>query len=99
MRTRVSICGMLTGSCFWKTLAFMQSLQMRWPVPGHIGLSRHTRASAPSASPSRRITCISLIFSSSGQPASTTPSGFFFSSPVLLSRRPLEHESLSRSWQ
>ncbi len=39
VRTRVSICGMLTGSCFWKTQAFMQSLQIRWPVPAHIGLS------------------------------------------------------------
>ena len=39
MSTPVSICGMLTGSCFWKMQAFMQSLQMRWPVPGHIGLS------------------------------------------------------------
>ena len=44
---------MLTGSCFWKMQAFMQSLQMRWPVPGHIGLSIMTIASAPSASPSR----------------------------------------------
>ena len=42
---------MFTGSCFWKMQAFMQSLQMRWPVPGHIGLSSMTIASAPSESP------------------------------------------------
>ena len=34
--------------------AFMQSLQMRWPVPGHIGLSTVTIASAPIASPRLR---------------------------------------------
>ena len=48
----------------------MQSLQMRWPVPGHIGLSIITSASAPMASPRLRSRCISEIFSSSGQPAS-----------------------------
>ena len=47
---------------------FMQSLQMRWPVPGHIGLSMMTSASAPTASPALRSMCISEIFSSSGQP-------------------------------
>ena len=78
----VSICGMLTGSCFWKMQAFMQSLQMRWPVPGHIGLSIMTSASAPIGSPRLGSRCISEIFSSSGQPgtgcragsASTVPS-------------------------
>ena len=53
----------------------MQSLQMRWPVPGHIGLSTVTMASAPMASPRLRTMCISEIFSSSGQPASGMPSG------------------------
>ena len=76
----------------------MQSLQMRWPVPGHIGLSSITSASAPSASPRLRSRCISEIFSSSGQPASGMPSGFDVSAPCL-SVRPLEQESLSRSWQ
>ena len=54
----------------------MQSLQMRWPVPGHIGLSSATSASAPIASPRFRSACISEIFSSSGQPSSSMPSGF-----------------------
>ena len=98
MSTEVSICGMLTGSCFWKMHPFMQSLQMRCPVPGHIGLSRQISASPPSESPCRRSTCISEIFSCSGQPASGMPSGFCLSPPTL-SRMPLLHESLSRSWQ
>jgi hypothetical protein len=42
---------MFTGSCFWKMQAFMQSLQMRWPVPGSIGLSMQTIASAATESP------------------------------------------------
>ncbi len=99
MSTAVSISGMLTGSCFWKTHAFMQSLQMRWPVPGSMGLSTQTSASAAMLSPPCRIRCISLIFSSSGQPLSGTPSGFGLMAPVLLSRSPFAHESLSRSWQ
>ncbi len=77
----------------------MQSLQMRWPVPGSIGLSMHTSANAPTASPARLTRCISEIFSSSGQPLSSTPSALGFTWLVLLSRRPLEQESLSRSWQ
>ncbi len=77
---------------------FMQSLQMRWPVPGHIGLSSTTSASAPSASPALRSACISEIFSSSGQPASSMPSGFVETVPSF-SCSPFEHESLSRSWQ
>ena len=98
MRTPVSACGMLTGSCFWKMQAFMQSLQMRCPVPGTIGLSTTTMASAAMESPSRRRTCISPIFSFSGQPRSETPMGFFFTTPVL-SCIPFEQESFSRSWQ
>ncbi len=78
---------------------FMQSLQMRWPVPGHIGLSMHTRASAPIESPSRRSWCISEIFSSRGQPFSGMPSGFFCQEPVFASKNPFEQESFSRSWQ
>src|SRR5205085_2680416 len=66
---------MLTGSCFWKMHDFMQSLQMRWPVPGHIGLSMRTSASAAIESPSLCKTCISEIFSSSGQPSKTLASG------------------------
>jgi hypothetical protein len=50
--------------------AFMQSLQIRWPVPATIGLSTTTIASAPIASPDFRTMCISEIFSSSGQPGS-----------------------------
>ena len=78
--------------------AFMQSLQMRWPVPAHIGLSTTTSASAPIASPSLRSVCISEIFSSSGQPSSSIPSGFLMVLPSF-SCRPFEQESLSRSWQ
>ncbi len=51
MSTRVSTCGMFTGSCFWKMQAFMQSLQMRWPVPGHMGLSIAMMAMAATISP------------------------------------------------
>ena len=61
----------------------MQSLQMRWPVPGHIGLSIITSASAPMASPRLRSRCISEIFSSSGQPASGMPSGLVVTAPFL----------------
>ena len=67
----------------------MQSLQMRWPVPGHIGLSMATSASAPMESPSRRSWCISEIFSSSGQPLSGMPRGFFCQAVVLASKKPL----------
>ncbi len=76
---------------------FMQSLQMRWPVPGHMGLSTITRARAPMASPRLRTACISEIFSSSGQPTSGMPSTFFVTAPSL-SRMPFEQVSLSRSW-
>jgi hypothetical protein len=55
---------------------FMQLLQIRWPVPGHIGLSTAMSANAARASPSRIIACASPIFSSSGQPSRTMPSGF-----------------------
>ncbi len=53
MRIPVSICGMFTGSCFWKMQDFMQSLQIRWPVPASIGLSIMITASAPTGWPSR----------------------------------------------
>ena len=76
LRTRVSICGMFTGSCFWYTQAFMQSLQMRCPVPGAIGLSMQTSASAERKSPSRAAVCISEMRSSSGHPVSGVPRGF-----------------------
>ena len=84
---------------------FMQSLQIRWPVPGHIGLSMTTSASAPTASPDFRRACISEIFSSSGQPSSGMPSGFTAIFPAFSlpgpfpgSYSPFEQESLSRSW-
>ncbi len=76
---------------------FMQSLQIRWPVPGHIGLSTITSASAPIASPALRSVCISEIFSSSGQPSRLMPSGLTLTAPAL-SCSPFEQESLSRSW-
>ena len=98
MSTPVSACGMFTGSCFWKMHPFMQSLQMRWPVPGSMGLSMTIMARAAIESPPLRSTCISPIFSSSGQPASATPRGFRLSAPCL-SCMPFEHESFSRSWQ
>ena len=55
----------------------MQSLQMRCPVAAIIGLSMAMMANAPIALPCARSVCISLIFSSSGQPASVTPNGDF----------------------
>ena len=60
----------------------MQSLQMRWPVPGSIGLSMTIIASAAIESPPFCSTCISPIFSSSGQPSSAMPSGFFLARPA-----------------
>jgi len=78
--------------------AFIQSLQMRWPVPGHIGLSTVTMVRAPMASPRLRTVCISEIFSSSGHPARRMPSGLVTTVPAL-SRMPFEQVSLSRSWQ
>ena len=89
---------MLTGSCFWKMQAFMQSLQMRWPVPGSIGLSTTTIASAAIESPPRRRTCISPIFSSSGQPRERDAERVLLH-PARLSCIPFEQESFSRSWQ
>ncbi len=55
----------------------MQSLQMRWPVAASIGLSTVATANAPSTQPCARSVCISLIFSSSGQPARVTPNALF----------------------
>ncbi len=89
---------MSTGSCFWNTHAFMQSLQMRWPVAAIIGLSTAMAAKAPSRQPCARSACISLIFSSSGQPARVTPNVDFWYAPVLRSRRPLLHESFDWTW-
>ena len=78
--------------------AFMQSLQMRWPVPGHIGLSIMTIANPAMASPSARSTFISPMRSSSGQPFSGTPSGFTLYFPSF-STKPWLQESFFRSWQ
>ncbi len=75
----------------------MQSLQMRWPVAAHIGLSITAMARAPSAWPPASTRFISEIFSSSGQPASTTPNGLFLNSPVF-SLSPFEQESLPWLW-
>ena len=48
---------------------------------------------------SRRSSCISEIFSSSGQPFREMPSGFFCQADVFASKKPLAQESFSRSWQ
>ena len=84
---------------------FMQSLQMRWPVPAAIGLSTQIIASAPTATPSARSLWNSEIFSSSGQPASDTPKTVFLNgsawtlpSAGFFSSRPREQESLPCSW-
>ena len=75
----------------------MQSLQMRWPVAAHIGLSITTMASAPMVWPPASTRFISEIFSSSGQPASVTPNALFLNSP-LFSLSPFEQESLPWLW-
>ncbi len=67
-------------------------------VAAIIGLSTAIVANAPSRCPPARSVCISLIFSSSGQPASVTPNGDFWNAPVLRSRRPLLQESLPWVW-
>src|SRR5262249_2427487 len=72
--------------------AFMQSLQMRWPVAAHIGLSIATIPSAPMVWPPASTRFISEIFSSSGHPASTTPNALFLNSP-LFSLSPFAQES------
>src|SRR5579863_10030443 len=56
---------------------FMQSLQMRWPVPAQRGLSTAIMASAAMPWPSRFSRCASEIFSFNGQPSSSVPSGSF----------------------
>ena len=76
----------------------MQSLQIRCPVAAIIGLSMAMVANAPRTLPSARKVCISLIFSSSGQPASVTPKGDFWNAPVLRSFRPVLQESLPCVW-
>ena len=88
---------MSTGSCFWKMQDFMQSLQMRWPVAAHIGLSMTTMARAPTVRPRAAVRFISEIFSSSGHPARVTPKGLFLNSPVF-SFRPVEQLSLPWLW-
>ena len=94
----VSEKGILTGSCFWKMHEVMQSLQTRWPVPGHIGLSSMTNANAANESPLFFRTCISEIFSSKGQPANLTLSELRLTAPSF-SWKPCAQESLARSWQ
>ena len=76
---------------------FMQSLQMRWPVAAHIGLSMVTMASAPRLLPRAFTTFISEIFSSSGQPARVTPKTLFLKAPSF-SLRPFEQLSLPWLW-
>ena len=75
----------------------MQSLQMRCPVPAHIGLSMVTIASAPIELPRCLTTFISEIFSSSGHPASVTPNALDLNAPVF-SFNPVEQESLAWLW-
>ena len=84
---------------------FMQSLQIRWPVPATSGLSTQMIASAASGQPSARSLWNSEIFSSSGQPASVTPNGLFLNglsggapSAGFFSTSPRAHESLPCSW-
>ena len=74
---------------------FMQSLQIRWPVPAAIGLSTVIMPSAATGKPSLFSFWNSEIFSSSGQPASDTPNGDFLKPGVgAFSGRPREQESL-----
>ena len=72
----------------------MQSLQIRCPVAAIIGLSIAIVANAPITLPCARSVCISLIFSSSGQPANVTPNGDFWNSPGLAILQPGRQESL-----
>jgi hypothetical protein len=79
--------------------AFMQSLQMRCPVAAASGLSTAIMASAPIGWPRVFTRWNSEIFSSSGQPASSTPNTVFLK-PVAgaFSFSPFAHESLPCSW-
>jgi len=84
---------------------FMQSLQIRWPVPAAIGLSTQIVASAPIAQPSARSLWNSEMRSSSGQPASVTPNGLLLNgfssaepSAGLFSGSPREQLSRPCSW-
>ena len=91
---------MLTGSCFWKMQAFMQSLQMRWPVPGHIGLSMHDeRQRADRVA----VACAACASRGSSRRADSRRArcraGSTLTVAVLCRASPFEHESLSRSWQ
>ena len=76
---------------------FMQSLQIRCPVPAAIGLSTVTMARAPIGLPWPFTWFISEIFSSSGQPASGTPKALRLNAPVF-SRRPVEQLSFPWLW-
>ncbi len=62
---------------------FMQSLQIRWPVAAHIGLSIVTIAKAPMGLPAPFATFISEIFSSRGHPASGTPNTLDLNAPFF----------------
>lgn len=75
----------------------MQSLQIRWPVPGHMGLSTTIIAKAAMESPCFLKLCASEIFSSRGQPANLMPKGFLLREFVFLSTKPFEQESFSLS--
>src|SRR5947207_2043876 len=57
--------------------AFMQSLQMRWPVAAQSGLSMVTMARAPRLLPRAFTKFISEIFSSSGHPAAVLAAACF----------------------
>src|SRR5678816_4828505 len=79
---------------------FMQSLQMRCPVPATIGLSTAMMPSAASGWPRDFTIWNSEIFSSRGQPFSGTPKTVFLNSAASsgasfwgFSFKPFEQES------
>ena len=83
---------------------FMQSLQMRWPVPGHIGLSMVTSASAPIASPcfAEHVHLGDLLVERAAVELDAERVDDDLAGVAGAFRgscRPFEHESLSRSWQ
>ena len=85
--------------------AFMQSLQIRWPVPGHIGLSiddQRQRADRV-AGLAQRVHLGDLLVERTAvqldaERVHRDRSGCR-RRPCGGSCRPFEHESLSRSWQ
>jgi hypothetical protein len=76
----------------------MQSLQMRCPVPAHIGLSTVMTARGEMTCPRLLSSWNSLMRSSSGQPSISRPSGLTLMAPAG-SRRPRLQLSLPWCWQ